>query len=139
MTKAQALAKAVELFGKNATAQKRKCSFFAERKGRPRMCSGVGIHPQPCPSGVVYYQIGQVELGLFNSIRGHGLTWEACFEQYAERQRKDHEAFEKARRDREDDVRPADEFCREHPEDGEHERKKTDRDHCVYCGARLAP
>ena len=67
--------------------------------------------------------------------------WENGREVFVSVEKTPDEARRKAAREagREADVRPAAEFCNAHPEDGEHERNKADRDHCVYCGARLAP
>lgn len=73
-------AKAEKMFGPKATASKGRCGHFSQqRDGRPPGCSGIGTHVFPCRGGVPLYQIGRIELGLFNAIKGSGMTWREAF------------------------------------------------------------
>lgn len=94
MTKGAALARACALFGKTAAVKARKCFLYEERPGNPRMCSGVGCHAQPCPSGLPLKSIGKIEMGgLFFLAKAEGTTWEAAFEKHEANERRDHEQF----------------------------------------------
>ena len=79
MTLKQALAKAVKMFGPKATVQKNRCGFYQAKEGRHPMCSGIGSHPQPCAGGLPVYTIGKVMLGMFNEVKGCGMTWTEAF------------------------------------------------------------
>jgi hypothetical protein len=74
-----ALEKAVKMFGSKATVSKDRCGFYKSRPDRHPMCSGVGAHPQPCPGKLPVYTIGKVVMGLFNEVKGQGMTWKEAF------------------------------------------------------------
>lgn len=74
-----ALKKAIEMFGPKATVKKDKCYFFKSIPEKRPMCSGVGAHPQPCQGALPLYTIGRVMLGLFNEVKGQGMTWKEAF------------------------------------------------------------
>jgi hypothetical protein len=77
-----ALTRAAVLLGPKATVDRRRCGHFKTTNGPPS-CSGLGSHPQPCPSGLPLYVVGRVEMGLFNVVKGEGFTWEEAFARVA--------------------------------------------------------
>lgn len=80
MTKAQAIAEAARRWGKSAVIRREKCGLYKPDKLGRQMCSGVGGHAQPCPGGVIKYDVGYIAFGMFYSIQGTGKSWEEAFE-----------------------------------------------------------
>jgi sulfatase maturation enzyme AslB (radical SAM superfamily) len=79
MIPAWALQKAIKMFGLKATVSKDRCHFYKAKPPRMPMCSGIGSHPQPCLGKIYVYQVGQIVLGMFNEIKGTGMTWQEAF------------------------------------------------------------
>lgn len=88
-----ALKLAKEKFGKNAVVEARPCSLF-EKPANDGIRSCTGHHPpRPCPGGIKFYRIGVIAMGMLFMVRGEGPTWEAAFQDFEERERKDHERY----------------------------------------------
>ena len=79
MTPQRMLDRAVKMFGPKATVSKGKCSHYKAKEGRAPMCGGFSSHPQPCPGGILEYNVGKIVMGLFNEIKGSGLSWKEAF------------------------------------------------------------
>ena len=71
--------RAVKMFGPKATVSKDRCGFYKAKPGAYPMCSGVGSHPQPCPGKLPVYTIGRAMMGLFNEVKGQGMSWAEAF------------------------------------------------------------
>ncbi len=68
------------MFGPKATASKTVCGYYKSKTGQQHpTCSGVGTHPQPCPGRLPLCTIGREMLGMFNEVKGQGLTWAEAF------------------------------------------------------------
>jgi hypothetical protein len=86
MTTRKALAVAAALLGDKATVRDDgPCEMMPEELrrafiGPPRLrCTGYLYHdghPSDCTGGAGRFNVGRVEMGLFNMILGHGRTWD---------------------------------------------------------------
>jgi hypothetical protein len=73
------ITKAVKMFGPKATVSKDRCGFYKAKPDRAPMCSGVGSHLQPCQGKLPLYTIGKAVMGMFNEVKGQGMSWKEAF------------------------------------------------------------
>lgn len=99
MTSKQALKEAIKRWGKNAAVEgPEKCYFYGKpelRTAQSRCCAG--SHAQPCPSGLPFFKVGKIVMGMFFEDAEDGVTWEDAFKRADEKAAKQKAEYEAIR------------------------------------------